>query len=192
MWQSGPSSARLLLSDGSEISGFSFGAPRSVSGEVVFNTGMVGYPESLSDPSYKGQILVLTYPLIGAAATTATATTATATVLTRCEGNYGVPDRVPQDEFGLAKYFESKSVHVSALVISAYTCEHSHWNAASSLGAWLKEHDVPAIYGVDTRALTKRIRDAGSVGAHRAAPRRSPGSSTTCCRCSARSSTATS
>jgi len=131
---------RLELADGTTIEGDSFGAERSVSGEVVFNTGMVGYPETLTDPSYRGQILVLTYPLIG---------------------NYGVPP--PKRENGLLKYFESERIQVAGLVVSECSRDHSHWNAAKSLSAWLVEHDVPAIEGVDTRALTKRIRERGTM-----------------------------
>jgi len=132
----------LRLKDGSkaEMNGFSFGAERSVNGEVVFNTGMVGYPESLSDPSYRGQILVLTYPLVG---------------------NYGVPDRTTLDEFGLPEHFESSAIHATAVIISDYSWEHSHYASRTSLAAWLQENNVVGLYGVDTRALTKRIRDEG-------------------------------
>lgn len=99
---------------------------------------MTGYPESLTDPSYSGQILVLTYPLIG---------------------NYGVPP--VEMENGLPKFFESDKIHITALIISDYSFEHSHWNAAKSLDEWLKENNVPAIYGVDTRQITKIIRERG-------------------------------
>ncbi|KAG2530656.1 hypothetical protein JM18_001304 [Phytophthora kernoviae] len=132
----------LVLADGTTYSGYSFGADKSMSGEVVFNTGMVGYPEALSDPSYRGQILVLTYPLIG---------------------NYGVPDMSIIDEFGLPKFFESSKVQISGLIVSEYSFQHSHWNAIKSLGDWLKEHDVPALFGIDTRMITKRIRSLGAV-----------------------------
>jgi carbamoyl-phosphate synthase small subunit len=135
--------ALLYLADGSSpIEAFSFGAPVSVSGEVVFNTGMVGYPEALSDPSYRGQILVLTYPLIG---------------------NYGVPDDSIKDEYGLPKFFESKEIHISGLVVSSYSWQHSHWAAQKSLAQWLKEHNIPAVYGVDTRALTVKLREHGTL-----------------------------
>lgn len=131
---------KLVLEDGTEIKGKSFGYEGSVSGEVVFNTAMTGYPESLTDPSYKGQILTLTYPLIG---------------------NYGVPgDEKENDMF---KFFESHTIHISALIISDYSFEYSHWNAFKSLAAWLKENKVPGIYGVDTRALTKRLREKGTM-----------------------------
>ena len=99
---------------------------------------MVGYPEALTDPSYRGQILVLTYPLIG---------------------NYGVPDESIRDEHGLPKYFESSEIHIAGLVVSSYSWEHSHWAAQKSLSKWLNDNNVPAIYGVDTRALTKSLRE---------------------------------
>ncbi len=131
---------RLELEDGTVAEGVSFGAARSVSGEVVFNTGMVGYPESLTDPSYRGQILVLTYPLVG---------------------NYGVP---PADrDRGILKHFESEKIQVAGLVVSEYCERYSHWNAVTSLGEWLAAGGVPAIQGVDTRALTKRIREKGTM-----------------------------
>jgi carbamoyl-phosphate synthase small subunit len=131
----------LVLEDGTEMEGFSFGAARSVSGEVVFNTGMVGYPESLTDPSYRGQILVLTYPLIG---------------------NYGVPP-AETDASGILRFFESDRCQVAGLVVSSCSGEHSHWNAARGLSDWLAAHDVPGIQGVDTRALTKKIRQKGTL-----------------------------
>eukprot|EP00585_Thalassiosira_rotula_P013637 CAMPEP_0196133262 /NCGR_PEP_ID=MMETSP0910-20130528/2557_1 /TAXON_ID=49265 /ORGANISM="Thalassiosira rotula, Strain GSO102" /LENGTH=1534 /DNA_ID=CAMNT_0041392969 /DNA_START=85 /DNA_END=4689 /DNA_ORIENTATION=- len=135
--------SNLYLADGSPpIAGRSFGAPTSCRGEVVFNTGMVGYPEALTDPSYRGQILVLTFPLIG---------------------NYGVPDTGMEDEYGLPKFFESKEIHIAGLVVSSYSWEHSHWAAHKSLAAWLKENNVPGIYGVDTRALTMKIRSSGAM-----------------------------
>ncbi len=128
--------ARLILEDGTQFEGYSFGAETSVSGEVVFNTAMTGYPESLTDPSYSGQILVSTYPLIG---------------------NYGVPQFTEQD--GLLRFFESDRIHIRALVVSDYSFEHSHWNASESLGQWLKDNGVPGIWGVDTRRSTKIIRE---------------------------------
>ncbi|KAI0028404.1 hypothetical protein K488DRAFT_80690 [Vararia minispora EC-137] len=135
-------SAVLELMDGTAYRGISFGAEaKSTAGECVFQTGMVGYSESLTDPSYEGQILILTYPLIG---------------------NYGVPER-PQDLLKLPEDFESSRIHVSALVVGYYSEEYSHFLAHSSLGSWLKESGIPAIYGVDTRALTKRIREKGSM-----------------------------
>jgi carbamoyl-phosphate synthase small subunit len=131
---------KLVLEDGTEIIGNSFGFEGSINGEVVFNTAMTGYPESLTDPSYKGQILVLTYPLIG---------------------NYGVPADTLENN--MLKFFESNKLHISALVISDYSFEYSHWNASRSLSNWLKENKVPGIYGVDTRALTKRLREKGTM-----------------------------
>lgn len=131
---------KLVLEDGTEFIGKSFGFNRSVAGEVVFNTAMTGYPENLSDPSYTGQILVATYPLIG---------------------NYGVPEEVKED--GLLKYFESEKMQISALVISDYSFAYSHWNSKKSLANWLKENKIPGIYGIDTRALTKIIREKGAM-----------------------------
>jgi len=131
---------RLILEDKSVFQGYSFGAKKVVSGEVVFNTGMVGYPESLTDPSYRGQILVLTYPLIG---------------------NYGVSEN--KREEGLLKNFESGKIQVQGLIISDYSTKYSHWNAKKSLSDWLKEHDLPGIYGVDTRELTKKLRQKGTM-----------------------------
>jgi len=122
---------KLYLEDGTIVGGESFGANRAVSGEVVFNTGMVGYPEAFTDPSYAGQILVCTYPLIG---------------------NYGVPDK---------KFFESEKLQIAGLVVSEYSEKYSHHSAKQSLAAWLKKSGVPAMTGVDTRALTKRLREHG-------------------------------
>jgi carbamoyl-phosphate synthase small subunit len=133
-------SIKLVLEDGSEVVGQSFGYEGSVNGEVVFNTAMTGYPESLTDPSYKGQILVLTYPLVG---------------------NYGVPGESLENE--LLSFFESNGLHISALIISDYSFEYSHWNANKSLSKWLKDNKVPGIYGVDTRQLTKKLREAGTM-----------------------------
>jgi carbamoyl-phosphate synthase small subunit len=132
--------SRLILEDGSAFEGVAFGARRSVSGEVVFNTGMVGYPESLTDPSYKGQILVLTYPLIG---------------------NYGVPRHDTAQHLHSA--FESEAIQIKGLVVSQYSIEPSHWESASNLDDWLRAHNVPGICGVDTRMLTKRLRLKGSM-----------------------------
>jgi carbamoyl-phosphate synthase small subunit len=131
---------KLVLEDGTEIAGKSFGYEGSVSGEVVFNTAMVGYPESLTDPSYKGQILVLTYPMIG---------------------NYGVSGEEKEDE--MFKFFESHTIHISALVVSDYSFNYSHWNAKKSLSDWMKANKIPGIYGIDTRSLTKRLREKGTM-----------------------------
>jgi len=133
--------AKLILEDGSVFYGCSFAADRSVAGEVVFSTGMVGYPESLTDPSYKGQILCLTYPLIG---------------------NYGVPSD-EKDKYGLPKHFESNKIHIQGLIVSDYSFDYSHWNAKKSLAEWLKEQNIPAIFDVDTRELTKKIREKGAM-----------------------------
>ncbi len=135
----------LELEDGTLFQGRSFGAEKCISGELVFQTGMVGYPESITDPSYRGQILVITYPLIG---------------------NYGVPSRGTKDHLlhDLPAHFEAAEIHVAGLVVASYSGEdYSHHLATSSLGSWLKEEGVPAIFGVDTRALTKRIRQEGSM-----------------------------
>ncbi|KAM4771283.1 uncharacterized protein WCC33_003138 [Rhinophrynus dorsalis] len=117
--------AELQLEDGTRIRGRVFGAVRPVSGEVVFQTGMVGYPEALTDPSYKSQILVLTYPLIG---------------------NYGIPQD-EQDEFGLSRWFESHRIHAAALIIGERSQNPSHWSCAISLNQWLKEQGIPALEG---------------------------------------------
>ncbi|KAJ5297342.1 hypothetical protein PENANT_c005G02400 [Penicillium antarcticum] len=135
----------LELADGTVYQGYNFGAEKSISGELVFQTGMVGYPESITDPSYRGQILVITFPLVG---------------------NYGVPAQDEMDELlkDLPKHFESNQIHVAGLVVAAYAGEdYSHFLAKTSLGQWLKEQGVPAMHGVDTRALTKRLRQTGSM-----------------------------
>ncbi|KAI8825622.1 uncharacterized protein EV422DRAFT_616705 [Fimicolochytrium jonesii] len=140
-----PVTATLLLNDGTAFQGYSFGAEKqSVAGECVFQTGMVGYPESVTDPSYRGQILVLTFPLVG---------------------NYGVPSRTVVDAHlnNLQKYFESTEIHVAALIVAHYSYDYSHYLAQSSLSEWLKENNVPALYAIDTRALTKKIRTKGAL-----------------------------
>jgi len=131
--------AKLILEDGSILEGFSFGSEKSVSGEVVFNTGMVGYPETLTDPSYRGQILVLTYPLIG---------------------NYGVSGNTREN--GLLRNFESEEIQVQGLIISDLSENYSHWSAEKSLEEWLVENDIPALYNIDTRMLTKKLREQGT------------------------------
>lgn len=138
MQQKKPSN--LILEDGEVFKGFAFGYDQAVDGEVVFNTAMVGYPESLTDPSYAGQILCLTYPLVG---------------------NYGIPEESIKD--GLSSFFESEKIHIRALVISDYSFAYSHWNAVESLDSWLKKHKIPAIYGIDTRELTKVLREKGTM-----------------------------
>ncbi len=132
--------AKLVLKDNSIFCGYSFGSQKTVAGEVVFNTGMVGYPESLTDPSYRGQILVLTYPLIG---------------------NYGVPGYEREND--LLKYFESDKIQIQGLIVTNISEEYSHWNARKSLSEWMKEYDVPGVYGIDTRKLTKKLREKGTM-----------------------------
>ena len=117
--------------------GWSFGADCETAGEVVFNTAMTGYPESLTDPSYAGQILVTTFPLIG---------------------NYGVPDTGGEP---LPKFMESERIHVKGLVVADYSEKYSHWNAKESLAEWLKREKIPAITCIDTRRLTQRLRESG-------------------------------
>ena len=132
--------AKLILEDGTEFSGYSFGYEKNTNGEVVFNTGMVGYPETMTDPSYRGQILVCTYPLIG---------------------NYGIPGN--ERENNLLKYFESEQIHCRALIVSDYSENYSHWNAKRSLSDWMIEQKIPAITGIDTRMLTRKLRDQGTM-----------------------------
>jgi carbamoyl-phosphate synthase small subunit len=130
--------AVLLLEDGTFFIGHGFGATRKTTGEVVFSTSMVGYPEALTDPSYKGQILTLTYPLVG---------------------NYGVP---PYDlNFGLPLYFESERIQVQGLVIHELCEEPYHWASTRTLNKWLSDEGIPGICGIDTRRLTKKLRTRG-------------------------------
>ena len=133
-----PGKAVLVLEDGSHFLGHGFGAVKKVSGEVVFSTSMVGYPEALTDPSYKGQILTLTYPLVG---------------------NYGVP---PYDlELGVPRYFESESIKVTGFVVHELCRKPYHWASTRTLDEWLKNENVPGIHGIDTRKLTKKLRVKG-------------------------------
>jgi len=133
--------AKLILADGTSYQGRAFGSARSSAGEVVFNTGMVGYPECFTDPSYSGQILILTYPLIG---------------------NYGVPaPESPADP--LRSPFESDRVHIAGLVVSEVSEEYSHWGSGSSLSEWLRLQEVPGLSGIDTRLLTQKLREQGSL-----------------------------
>ena len=129
----------LVLDDGTTFHGKSFGYEHPVAGEVVFNTAMMGYPESLTDPSYAGQLMVLTYPLVG---------------------NYGVPPLTFRPD-GLADFMESEKIHASAIIVADYSEHHSHWNANESLASWLKREKVPGITGIDTRELTKVLREHG-------------------------------
>lgn len=131
---------KLQLQDGTVFTGNVFGFPKSTAGEVVFNTGMVGYPETFSDPSYHGQILTMTYPLVG---------------------NYGIPalekDKSPFHNF------ESDKAQLQALIVSEVSGEYDHWNSNESLSDWLFENQVPALSGIDTRKLTKLLRESGTM-----------------------------
>jgi len=132
--------AQLILEDGSVYQGLSFGYPRSVAGEVVFNTGMTGYPEALSDPSYFGQILTFTFPLIG---------------------NYGMPPAQRAEDWHT--HYESSKGMVSGVVIDNYSQAYSHYGAGSGLMQWLYNQKIPAIAGIDTRSLTRKIREKGAM-----------------------------
>jgi carbamoyl-phosphate synthase small subunit len=131
--------ATLILSDGTQWKGVSFGANVDSDGEVVFNTAMQGYPESMTDPSYRGQILVTTFPLVG---------------------NYGVPSE-ELNEWGFSKNFESEDIHVKGLIVTQVSETYSHFAAVSSLQNWMEHHKIPGITGIDTRALTKHLREKG-------------------------------
>ena len=122
---------KLILKDGTKISGQSFGKEKSIAGEVVFGTGMVGYPESLTDPSFAGQILVMTYPLVG---------------------NYGVPAK---------EHWESDKIQVAGLIVSSYIDTPSHYQSERTLGDWLKAEGIPALEIKDTRGLTQKLRTKG-------------------------------
>ena len=129
--------AQLILSDGTVFCGKSFGYEAEVEGEVVFNTAMTGYPESLTDPSYAGQILTFTYPLIG---------------------NYGVPDTGGEP---LPRFMESDQIHPKAIIVADYSEGYCHWNAKESLAEWLKREKIPGITGINTRRLTQVLREQG-------------------------------
>ena len=131
---------RLVLEDGTELSGRSYGSETPVAGEVVFNTGMTGYVETLTDPSYRGQILVLTYPLVG---------------------NYGVPP--PRPAGSLDRPFESDRIQVQGLVVQHYVDQFSHHAASRSLAAWMKDANLPLVSGIDTRRLTQKLREKGTM-----------------------------
>ena len=131
---------KLILDDGTVLDGLGFGFSTTVFGEIVFNTGMVGYPETLTDPSYRGQILTLTYPLVG---------------------NYGVPDPSIKDEDGISKFFESDKIQVRGLVVHELSQSASHWNLSMTLDEWLYKEKIPGISGIDTRGLTKKLRSKG-------------------------------
>ncbi|KAJ1945247.1 Multifunctional pyrimidine synthesis protein CAD [Linderina macrospora] len=137
----GSLTAHLQLRSGETFTGGSFGAPASTVGETVFTTSLVGYPESMTDPSYLGQLLVFTQPLIG---------------------NYGVPKRT-RDSYGLLKHFESEKIQCRGIIVSDYATKYSHWNAVESLSEWCEREGIPAITGVDTRALVHILRGQGST-----------------------------
>lgn len=136
--------AKLTLEDGTVFHGKSFGYEGAVAGEVVFSTAMTGYVESLTDPSYAGQLVTLTYPIVG---------------------NYGVPPTrfFSEDKRfeNIPAYLESDKIYLSALIVSDYSENFSHWNAQESLGEWLVRERVPGITGIDTRELTKVLREHG-------------------------------
>src|SRR5436309_9655775 len=134
-------SSNLVLADGTVYEGQAFGSANFASGETIFNTGMVGYPECFTDPSYYGQILVLTYPMIG---------------------NYGVPNFEIDNDL-LRSPYESDRVHIAGLVVSEVSENYSHWTSRSNLSDWLTLHGVPGISGIDTRSLTQKLRDQGSM-----------------------------
>jgi len=136
----GSKPAVLVLEDGSLFPGEGFGAETSVVGEVVFTTGMVGYPDSMTDPSFAGQILCFTYPLIG---------------------NYGVPGYGDRDEFGLPRWFESDSIKVSGVIVQEACERPNHWASKSTISDWMSGEGIPGIRGVDTRALVTRLRESG-------------------------------
>lgn len=132
--------ARLILADGKEFSGEMFGKLSGAEGEVVFTTGMMGYVETLTDPSFQGQILVMTYPMIG---------------------NYGIPQE-KADAFGILEHFESDAIHVRGLIVNEHSRSFSHWRGVKSISDWLEEKGIPGLSGVDTRALTEYLRENGS------------------------------
>jgi len=136
--------AKLVLQDGQTFEGYSFGADTSKAGEVVFATGMVGYPESLTDPSYHGQILVLTTPMVG---------------------NYGIPSLTERDSYGLTKFFESQDghIHAAAVIVSENCMQPEHWQKMQTLHEWLKSQNVPGLMMVDTRAIVLRLRELGTA-----------------------------
>ncbi len=140
MYSDDSKKATLILEDNTTFEGFSFSFNNSVSGEVVFNTGMVGYPETFSDPSYYGQILVMTYPLVG---------------------NYGIPNINNEDE--LFNNLESKKPQISGLIVSEFSEKKQHWNSCKNLSEWLTENKIPALFDIDTRKLTKLLRESGTM-----------------------------
>ena len=131
---------KLIFDDGTVLTGQGFGYSATVFGEIVFNTGMVGYTEALTDPSYNGQILTLTYPLVG---------------------NYGVPDPSIKDDSGISAFFESEKIQVRGLVVHELSLTASHWNLSMTLDQWFYNEKIPGISGIDTRELTKKLRIGG-------------------------------
>jgi carbamoyl-phosphate synthase small subunit len=131
----------LVLEDGSVFQGVGFGAETEISGEVVFNTSMMGYPELLTDPSYQEQIVVMTYPILG---------------------SYGVPPDSIRNAGGVPLHFESDSVKVKGFAVHSLS-RPSHWSNHTTLEEWLTEQGVPGISGVDTRLLTQRLRNKGTM-----------------------------
>ncbi len=136
----GSNPAVLLLEDGSLFLGKGFGAETTTVAEVVFTTGMVGYPESMTDPSYAGQVLTFTYPLIG---------------------NYGVSSLQELDPVGLPRQFESESIKVSGIIVSENCERPSHWDSKRTLSEWMRGEGIPGISGIDTRALVTKLRERG-------------------------------
>ena len=134
--------ATLILEDGSQFTGNSFGVNKNVAGEIVFNTAMVGYPEILTDPTYSEQFVLFTYPLIG---------------------NYGIPNKKEKD--GITDFLESEKIHTTAIIVNDYSNECSHWNAKTNLSDWLIEENIVGISDVDTRAITKLLREKGTMKA---------------------------
>ena len=132
----------LILEDGTRYEGRLFGAENAVAGEVVFSTAMTGYTESLSDPSFAGQILVSTYPIVG---------------------NYGFPSDEKEPSTGLSKFLEGDTLYPKAFIVHDYTDGYSHWNAVESLSEAMRRHNVTGLFGIDTRALTKKLRDQGPL-----------------------------
>ena len=132
---------KLVLQNGRTMEGWGFGYDGPCDGEVVFSTAMVGYTESLTDPSYSGQILCITYPILG---------------------NYGIAE-METDADGLLKGFESEKIHIRGLIVTDYCEEYSHWDAVKSLGTWMAEQKIPGIFGIDTRLLTQILREEGSM-----------------------------
>lgn len=136
----GSKQAILLLEDGTFFVGKGFGSEVNVVGEAVFTTGMVGYPESMTDPSFAGQVLCFTYPLIG---------------------NYGVPRKDELDRFGLPVHFESESIKVSGIIVQEHCERPSHWASRARLSEWMQEEGIPGISDIDTRALVSNLRERG-------------------------------